>query len=128
MYGSTSSTNTLTPVASAALIIISLAVTVFYIAVMWRIYTKAGKPGWAVIIPIYNQLVLLQIVGRPWWWILLYLIPIVDIVIFIIVYNDLSRSFRHGVGFTLGLIFLSLIFFPILAFGGSQYVGPAGQG
>ena len=62
-------------------IICALVITVFYLVAMWRIYTKAGKPGWAVIIPIYNSLVLLQIVGRPWWWLLLYLIPLVDIVI-----------------------------------------------
>jgi hypothetical protein len=70
---------------------------------------------------------LLQIAGRPVWWIILFLIPIVNIVIAIMVTNDLSKAFGHGVGFTLGLIFLAEIFLPILAFGGSKYVGPGGK-
>ena len=124
MYGSSAS-NSSNPVAAIIVLIIALAITVFYIAVVWRVYTKAGKPGWAAIIPIYNTLVLLQIVGRPWWWIFLYLIPLVNIVIGIIVYNDLSKSFGHGGWFTVGLVVLPLIFWPILAFDESRYVGPA---
>jgi hypothetical protein len=124
MYGSTGTTST---GPNAVTLIIGLVIAVFYLAAEWRIFSKAGKPGWAVIIPIYNTLVLLQVVGRPWWWILLFLIPIVDIVFLIIVVNDLSKSFGHGIGFTLGLIFLSPIFIPILGFGGSRYVGPAGK-
>jgi hypothetical protein len=65
-------------------------------------------------------------VGRPGWWLLLYLVPIVNVVILIIVSNDLSKSFGHGVGFTLGLVFLSIIFYAILGFGDSRYLGPAG--
>ena len=92
----------------------------------WVIFTKAGQPGWPALIPIYNWYIVLKIVGRPGWWLLLYLIPLVNIVILIIVVNDLSKSFGHGVGFTLGLIFLSLIFLYILAFGSSTYRGPTG--
>jgi hypothetical protein len=108
--------------------IIYLAVLVFYLAAEWRIFSKAGQPGWAAIIPIYSTLVFLKIVGRPWWWILLLLIPLVNIIFAIIVVNDLSKVFGHGIGFTLGLLFLSPIFIPILGFGGSQYVGPAKSG
>jgi hypothetical protein len=97
------------------------------IASLWKIFTKAGKPGWACIIPIYNIIVLLDIVGKPWWWLLLMLIPFVNFVLLIWVYNLLSKSYGHGVGFTLGLIFLGFIFIPILAFGDSKYVGPAGM-
>lgn len=104
---------------------VELALVVLVIASEWVIFSKAGKPGWAAIIPIYNVIVLLQIVGRPVWWIVLLLIPVVNIVVLCILYNDLSKSFGHGVGYTLGLIFLSIIFFPMLAFGGSTYVGPA---
>jgi len=89
------------------------------------VFRKAGKPGWAGFVPIYNLIVLLEVVGRPLWWIVLYLIPIVNIVIFIIVYNDLSKSFGKGVGFTIGLIFLSVIFLLILGFGSATYRGPA---
>jgi hypothetical protein len=106
-------------------LVIILAVVLFYLVAMWRIFTKAGKPGWAVIIPIYSTIVLLGIVGRPWWWLLLALIPFVNIVIGIIILNDLSKSYGHGLGYTLGLLFLSVIFIPILGYGRSRYVGPA---
>ena len=105
--------------------LVIVALVVLEIAALWIIFAKAGKPGWAAIIPIYNYIVLLQVVGRPIWWFILFFIPLVDIVILIIVLNDLSKSFGHGVGFTLGLLFFAEIFFPILAFGGSRYVGPA---
>ncbi len=104
-----------------------LLVIVFYIFVYWRIFEKAGKPGWAAIIPIYNTLVLLDIIGKPWWWILLFLIPGVNVVFAIWMINLLSLSFGKGVGYTLGLIFLSPIFYPILAFGNAEYQGPAGS-
>jgi hypothetical protein len=107
-----------------ALILIYLALIVFLFFCMWKVYTKAGKPGWACIVPIYNIIVLLEIVGKPWWWIILMLIPIVNIVFVIIIMNNLSKVFGHGVGFTLGLIFLSFIFIPILALGSSQYTAP----
>ncbi|MHB8645345.1 MAG: DUF5684 domain-containing protein [Thermomicrobiales bacterium] len=111
---------------SAIGIIIGIIVAVIVIAGFWRVNTKAGEPGWAAIIPIYNLIVLLRIVGRPVWWFLLLLIPGVNLIILIIVYNDLSKSFGHGVGFTLGLIFLSVIFVLILGYGSSTYRGPAG--
>jgi len=104
-----------------------LFLVAFYLYVNWRIYEKAGKPGWASLIPIYKTLVMLEIVGKPWWWILLFLIPGVNIVFAIWMYNLLSLSFGKGVGFTLGLIFLGFIFFPILAFGLAEYKGPAGR-
>jgi Family of unknown function (DUF5684) len=113
--------------AEAAAILVWVAV-VYAIAVIpyWLIFTKAGQPGWPALIPIYNTYIQLKIVGRPGWWLVLLIVPIVNIVILIIVTNDLSKSFGHGVGFTLGLIFLSLIFLYILAFGSSTYRGPAG--
>jgi len=105
-------------------IVIYLAIVALMIVSIWKVFAKAGKPGWAAIIPIYNVIVLLEIVGKPWWWLLLMLIPIVNIVILIVVYHRLSVVFGHGVGFTLGLIFLGIIFLPILAFGDSKYIGP----
>jgi hypothetical protein len=104
--------------------IICIAIGIFYIATMWKVFEKAGKPGWASIIPIYNTIVLLQIAGRPVWWILLLLIPLVNIVIAIIVHIDIAKAFGHGVGFGWGLALLGLIFFPILAWGDSQYQAP----
>lgn len=107
--------------------IIYIAIVVLLIASEWIIYQKAKKPGWACIVPIYNTIVLLEIVGKPWWWLLLMLIPGVNIVIIIWVLNLLSKSFGKDEGFTLGLILLSIIFFPILAFGDAKYKGPAGK-
>ena len=96
---------------------------VLMIAAMWKIFAKAGQPGWAAIIPIYNWIVWCKIVGRPAWWVLLLLLcfPI----FFIILSIDLAKSFGKGVGFAVGLILLSIIFFPILGFGSAQYQGPA---
>lgn len=94
---------------------------------LWRIFSKAGKPGWASIIPIYNLYVLLKIVGKPGWWILLMLVPVVNFFIAIKTVHLLSKSFGKDLGFTLGLLFLSILFYPVLAFGGAKYIGPAGD-
>ena len=95
------------------------------IAGMWLIFTKAGRPGWAAIIPFYNIYTLLKVVGRPGWWLILYFIPLVNVVIEIIVFLNLAKSFGKGGGFAVGLIFLPFIFVPILGLGSPRYVGPA---
>lgn len=103
-------------------------VAIICIAAIWRIFEKAGKPGWTALIPIYNILVLLEIVGKPWWWLLMILfIPIADIIFVIWMINLLSKSFGKSEGFTVGLIFLGFIFYPILGFGNAEYKGPAGK-
>ena len=104
--------------------IVFCAFIVFELAAMWKVFEKAGKPGWASLIPIYNAIVLIEIAGKPIWWFLLYFIPVVNIVIGIIVVHNVSRNFGKDVGFTLGLIFLGFIFYPILAWGDAQYLGP----
>lgn len=101
-----------------------MAVIVFYLFCMWKIYVKAGKPGWAAIIPIYNVLVQLEIVGRPWWYLLLLFVPVVNFVIGIMIIFDLAKVFGKGTGFGFGLLLLSFIFIPILAFGDAQYQAP----
>ncbi|MBU6323995.1 MAG: signal peptidase I [Bacteroidetes bacterium] len=103
-----------------------LAFTLLMLAASWKIFTKAGKPGWASIVPVYNAVVLLEIVGKPAWWILLWLIPGVNIVVIIIVYHRLALSFGKDILFAIGMIFLPFLFFPILAFGNAQYLGPGG--
>ena len=104
--------------------IICLVISVFLLICMWKVYVKAGKPGWAAIIPIYNILVELEIVGRPWYWLLLMLIPFVNIVIAIMITFRMAKVFGKGTGFGFGLLFLPFIFFPILAFDSSRYLGP----
>ena len=111
---------------SSGMIIFLVVLGIFMIACMWKIYAKAGQPGWAAIIPIYNLYILTKIIGKPGWWVIMFLLPILNIIFLIWSYNLLSKSFGYGVGFTLGLLFLGIIFWPILAFGGSKYVGPGG--
>lgn len=107
--------------------LIYIAFIVLLIVAMWKIYTKADKPGWAAIIPFYNIYVLLEIVGRPGWWLILYFIPFVNIVVWAIVQLDLSKSFGHGLGYAFGLILVPGIFHMILGFGGDTYKGPGAQ-
>jgi hypothetical protein len=117
------------------LIIIAIAVIVFEIAALWQVFVKAGQPGWAAIIPIYNIWILLKVIGRPGWWLALFLIGVIPLVgtIFVFVLSiiinlDLAKSFAKSSGFAVGLILLSFIFVPILGFGTSAYVGPAAAG
>jgi len=111
---------------SALWTIIVLAVVVLSIAGLWMMFQKAGEAGWKSIIPIWNTLVILKMVGREWWWIILLIIPIVGFVVWIIVMNDLSKSFGRGASTTVGLIFLPWLFYIILGFGEAEYSGPAG--
>ena len=83
---------------------------------LWKIFVKAGKPGWAAIVPIYNTIVMLEIVGKSLWWIILMFIPFVNIVLSIIVTVELAKKFKKSSGFAVGLILLPFIFYPILAF------------
>jgi hypothetical protein len=106
----------------AGFLIFNLVIAVVFIVAGWKVYTKAGKPGWAVLIPIYSAIVLLDIVGKPWWWFLLMLIPVVNLIFIIIVMHRLSLSFGQGVGTT--ILLLLGIGFLILGFGSAKYVGP----
>ena len=101
--------------------VVYFALIVIVVASMWKVFTKAGEPGWAAIVPIYNLFVLLKIAGKPAWWFLLMLIPFVNFVIFAIVCISLAKNFGKGAGFGLGLLFLSPIFYPILGFGDARY-------
>jgi len=103
-----------------------LALVVFEVAALWKVFVKGGRPGWAAIIPIYNLYTLVSVVGRSGWWVILLLIPYVGFVFLIFVDIDLAKSFAKRTGFAVGLIFLPFIFIPILGFGPSAYVGPAG--
>src|SRR6266496_347844 len=105
--------------------IIGLLIALLMIVAMWKVFTKAGQPGWASIIPIYNLYIWCKIVGRPWWWILLMLIPFVNFIILIILCIDTAKSFGKGAGFGIGLALLGIISWPILGFGSAQYQGAA---
>ena len=96
----------------------------FYIITGVKILNKAGKPGWLILIPIYNIIIFFKIVNRPLWWIVFLIIPIANLLIHVIVHIDLAKSFRKDLGFGIGLAFLGFIFYPILAFGDAEYSFP----
>jgi Family of unknown function (DUF5684) len=121
MLGQYSSTSN--GVGSAVATLIYLVVVVVEVVAMWRLFTKAGQPGWAAIVPIYNLYVLVKVAGREGWWVILYFIPFVNIVVWFIVAVDVAKSFGKSAGFGIGIALLSFIFIPILAFGDAQYVG-----
>ncbi len=131
------------------LIVVFVLFEILMIICNWMIFEKAKQPGWAAIIPIYCTIIKLKVAGRPISWViwltqsyifyilysitrepttlLLYLFSIIaNLVFYILVLNGISKSFGKDAGFTVGLLFLGIIFFPILAFGSSKYIGPGG--
>jgi hypothetical protein len=109
------------------LILIFLAILGFYLYCAWRLFEKAGREGWEAIVPLYSTYVQLKIVGKPWWWLLLMFIPIVNIIFIIWMTNMLSKSFGKDEGFTVGMLLLWFVFYPILALGDASYQGPFGD-
>ena len=101
--------------------LLMLVVAVGVVAGVWKVFTKAGQPGWAAIIPIYNAYVLLKIAQKPGWWLILLFVPIVNIVVGILALAALARNFGKGAGFVVGLILLPIVFYPILGFGDAPY-------
>lgn len=103
--------------AAMAIMVVWLAIVVVEIAAIWRVFTKAGEPGWAAIVPIYNTIVLCKIGGKPWWWFLILWL----VIPWFIVCIGIARNFGKGTGFGIGLALLAPIFFPILAWGDTRY-------
>ncbi len=129
--------------ATGFLIVVELLLYVITGVGMYGTFRKAGQPGWAGFVPIYNLYILLKIAGRPTWWLwfvlapLVIVIPVLGIFLYVVaaiamvvgwvlVLNDTSKSFGHGGGFTVGLFFLPVVFFPVLGFDQNSYLGPAG--
>ncbi len=96
---------------------------ILMIASTWIVFTKAGKPGWASIVPIYNMIVMLEIAGKPLWWILLLFIPLINFIVIILIFMAFAKSFGKSELFGIGLAFLGFIFMPMLAFGDARYEG-----
>lgn len=108
--------------------VIWLVIMAVSIMASWKLYAKAGQAGWKSIIPIYNAYVLLKIVGRPGWWLLLLLIPLVNIIISLIIAIDLGKSFGKSAAYSVIMLWLlSLIGYCLLAFGKDTYIGPGGK-
>lgn len=102
-----------------------LGLAIMMLVGMWKLYTKAGKPGWASIIPIYNVIVWLEMIGRPGWWVIGLFIPFVNFILLIVMYLELAKAFGKSALFGVGMIFFPYIFLLILAFGSARYQGPA---
>jgi len=105
------------------LYLVYIALIAFYFACWWKIFVKAGKPGWAAIIPVYNILVIFEITTLPWWFLLLMFVPILNLVVLISVAFGLANVFGKSTGFGFSLLFLPFIFIPILAFNNDKYIG-----
>ncbi|WP_262175975.1 DUF5684 domain-containing protein [Haloarcula laminariae] len=103
-------------------------VIVAIIGGMWKTFAKAGEPGWGALIPIYNTYLLLKIAGRPGWWLVLYLIPVINFIIVILVSIDIADNFGKGVGYGIGIAFLPFLFYPLLGFGDATYKGSSTGG
>ncbi|MEI8342246.1 MAG: DUF5684 domain-containing protein [Verrucomicrobiota bacterium] len=108
-------------IAGLLFLVIELGIFIVMIAALWRIFTKAGQPGWMSIIPILNVFILLKIGGKPWWWLILLCIPLVNIVFGILLALAVAENFGKSGGFVIGMVLLPMIFYPILAFSDAQY-------
>jgi hypothetical protein len=109
-------------------LVIELAIFAVMIAGMWKLFVKAGQPGWAAIVPIYNTYVMTQIVGRPILWFILTFVPCVNFVALVLIMIDLAKSFGKSTGYAIGMILLPFVFIPMLGFGDAQYSGPSFKG
>lgn len=102
--------------------VVAVAVAVVLIAANWKVFIKAGRPGWAAIIPIYNTYIMLKVAGRPGWWLLLYLVPLVNIVVHLFVSLDIAKAFGKSSAFgVLALWLFPFVGFPVLGFGPAKY-------
>ena len=109
--------------------LVLLALVIFMAICMWKIFAKTGRPGWAALVPIYSDIVSVEIIGRPGWWFLMYWIPFFGLYVAVLDKIILAKSFGKDSGFAVGLILLPVVFYPMLAFGKNvQYQGPMANG
>jgi hypothetical protein len=114
-------------IGSGLSLLLFFAFFILIIASLWKIFKKAGQPGWTSIVPIYNIVVMLHIIKKPTWWVILTFIPLVNIIVSIIIVYNLSKVFGKGAGFTIGMIVFPFIFYPILGFGKATYILPVSR-
>jgi hypothetical protein len=108
----------------AIFMIVMLALTALFFVGFWKVFTKAGQPGWAALIPFYNAYILTKIAGRPGWWVLMLMIPFVNIAFGILLAVDIAKAFGQGAAFGVVLLFLlSGVGYLVLGFGNYRYVG-----
>ncbi|MDB5178720.1 MAG: hypothetical protein JWN01_663 [Patescibacteria group bacterium] len=110
---------------SLVIALVWLALVVVAVVGMWKVFTKAGKPGWASLVPFYNTYVLLKIAGRPGWWLVLFFVPFVNIVIWLLLAIDLAKAFGKSTAFgVVGLWLFSLVGILMLGYGKAGYRAP----
>ena len=102
--------------------VLSMALSILMIISLWKIFKKAGKPGWASIIPIYNIYIMCEIAEKEWWYVLLSCVPFANIYAMVVLYNGMAKRFGKSGGFVAGMILLPVIFFPMLAFGKDEAI------
>lgn len=103
------------------MIITALVLGLLMIVSLWKVFEKAGQPGWASIVPVYNLITLFKIAGKEWWSVFLVLIPIYNIVVLVQMWHAISLAFGKSTGFTVGLVLAGMVFVPILAFSDAEY-------
>jgi hypothetical protein len=106
-------------------VVLVIGLLIFMIAAQWKLFEKAGQPGWAAIVPIYNLYIMCKMIDKSGWWVLMMCLPYIGI-IFSIIFEvswcgRISKDFGRGTGTAIGLFFLPFIFVPILAFGSAKY-------
>lgn len=112
---------------NSAILLVYLGLIVLWLASMWKVFAKADQPGWAALVPIYNAYVMLKIGDNPGWYLLLMLVPLVNLYAFGKMYVGIARAFDKGIGWGVGLWFLPFVFFPLLGFGDATYHGGPGD-
>jgi hypothetical protein len=118
--------DTLSIIFSVGFLLVSLLITVVTLAGIWKIFVKAGHPGWTSLVPLYNVILWLQMIGRPWWYLAALFFPGVNAILWLIIAFGTARSFGRGILFALGVTFLPFIFIPIIGFGQAAYIGGMG--
>jgi len=110
--------------AGAFFLLVILAIAVGVVAGMWKVFEKAGQPGWGALIPIYNAYLLVKVAGRPGWWLILYVVPVLSLIPAVIIPFDVAKNFERGTLFAIGLMFLPFIFYPYLGWSDARYNPP----
>ena len=107
--------------------ILALGFSIIFFAGVWKAFQKANEPGWAGIVPIYNVYVMIKIGENKWWWLILLVIPLINVIALLKINIDVAKAFGQGLGFGVGLAVLPYIFWPLLGFGGYQYRSQSAQ-
>lgn len=121
-YTTTSSSSDIASFFGGGLLIVMLVISLVILISIWKTFKKAGQPGWATLIPIYNTYVLTQIAKLPAYYILLTFIPVVNIYAMFKINIEIAHNFGKSTGFGIILSLFSWIGYPILGFGNATYI------